>query len=365
MTLEQELRLSYYREAAEINAEHGIHLVQDVRSNKFFVRKRLTVFNAAVYRHLLEHPVAHTPRIFLVEEDGDVLTVIEEYIPGDTLEEILAREGTLPEAEVIRITLQLCDILAEFHSRTPAIVNRDIKPSNLKLTPEGTVKLLDMNAAKWSDPQEEKDTVLLGTQGYAAPEQYGFGPSSILTDIYAVGVLMNVMRTGQLPNQGIAPGRLGKIIRKCTELSPAGRYQSIDALRIALEALTETPPTAPSTPEQPAASGRSYLLPGFRGRNVIHWLLAGLGYVALLYFTLTLQVENAGGIELWLNRIFFGAAMFGIVLFSGNYLDVHDKFPLTRSKEKRVRIAGVLLVDFAIFMLAVFLLVILTDLFFV
>lgn len=365
MTLEQELRLSYYREAAEINADHGIHLVQDVRSKKFFVRKRLTVYNTAVYRHLLDHPVAHTPRILLVEEDGGVLTVIEEFIPGDTLEEILAREGTLPEAEVIRITLQLCDILREFHSRTPAIVNRDIKPSNLKLTPEGTVKLLDMNAAKWSNQQEEKDTVLLGTQGYAAPEQYGFGPSSVLTDIYAVGVLMNVMRTGQLPNQSIAPGKLGKIIRKCTELSPAGRYRSVDALKAALESLTESPSIVTSPAEQPMASGRSYLLPGFRGRNVIHWLLAGLGYVALLYFTLTLQVEHAGAIELWLNRIFFGAAIFGVVLFSGNYLNVHDKFLLTRSSEKWVRITGIVLVDFAIFMLAVFLLAILTDIFFV
>lgn len=356
MTLEQELRLSYYREVAEINADHGIHLVQDVRSKKFFVRKRLTVYNPEVYQYLWANPIANTPKIYLAEEDGEVLAVIEEYIPGDTLEEILAQRGALPEEEVLEITSQLCRILSAFHSCSPAIVNRDIKPSNLKITPDGVVKLVDLNAAKWSNELAEKDTVLLGTQGYAAPEQYGFGPSSVLTDIYSVGVLMNVMRTGLLPNQGIASGKLGKVIRKCTELSPKGRYQSVEALAAALDALSEKP-----REEKKPGSWQRYLLPGFRSRNVIRWLGAALGYVMLLYFSLTLQVENAGHTELLLNRLFLGLAAFGVVLFSGNYLDVQSKFFMTRSKHKWVRVGGILLIDVAILFLAVFSLVLIQD----
>ena len=193
MTIEQELNLSFYQQVADIDAEHHIYLVQDVRTHKFYVKKLLTTYNAEIYRYLQKHPVVNTPRIILAEEDGKILTVIEEYIPGDTLEEILEQQSTLPEDQVIEITVQLCTILADFHSCDPAIVNRDIKPSNIKISPDGIVKLLDMNAAKWSNTDAPKDTMLLGTQGYAAPEQYGFGPSSVLSDIYSVGVLMNVM----------------------------------------------------------------------------------------------------------------------------------------------------------------------------
>lgn len=349
MTLDQELWLSYYKEVAEINAEHGIYLVQDVRTKKFFVKKHLTVFNGKVYRYLRDNPIANTPRIYLAEEDGDTLAVIEEYIPGDTLEEILERQGVLPESEVLRLTEQLCRILKDFHSCTPAIVNRDIKPSNLKVTSDGVLKLVDLNAAKWSNSQAEKDTVLLGTQGYAAPEQYGFGPSGVQTDIYAVGVLMNVMLTGSLPNQQLAPGKLGKIIKKCVEMSPTARFQTVDALLAALEALQ-----GKSKAEE--KGWRRFLLPGFRGKNVVTWLLAALGYVMLLYFSATLQVEDAGRLEVILNRIFFGAATFGIILFSGNYLNVHEKFVLTRSKHRWIRFLGILLIDVVICALAVFLL---------
>ena len=167
--MEQELELSYYKDAAPINESHGIWLVQDQRNGKFYVRKTLTVFNKDIYRYLKNNPIHHTPKIHHVVEDGSTLVVIEDYIPGDTLEEILARKGSLPEAQVLDIAIQLCKILQAFHHAVPPIVNRDIKPSNIKLTEDGIVKLLDMNAAKYCDCLAAKDTVLLGTQGYAAP----------------------------------------------------------------------------------------------------------------------------------------------------------------------------------------------------
>lgn len=94
---------------------------------------------------------------------------------------------------------------------------------------------------------------------------------------------------------------------------------------------------------------------------MVTWLLASLGYVMLIYFSATLQVENGGRLEVILNRIFFGAAVFGIVLFSGNYLNVQEKFILTRSRYRWMRIVGILLIDVAIFALAVFLLSLIMD----
>lgn len=349
MTLEQELSLSYYREVAEIDSSHGISLVQDVRSRQFFVKKRLKVYNWDVYRYLLSHPIANTPRICLAAEDGACLTLIEEYIPGDTLEELLEKNGPLPEEQVLRIGVQLCDILSAFHSCTPAIVNRDIKPANLKLSPDGVLKLLDLNAAKFIHTDVPEDTVLLGTQGYAAPEQYGFGPSSVLTDIYAAGVLLNVLRTGVLPNRRRAEGPLGEVIRRCVELSPDRRYQSAAQLKAALNALQGVTPEAPNW--------RRFLPPGYRSKNPLLWCLATICYALGISFCCSLQVENAGTGEVLLNRLFFALALAGIAAFTGNYLNIQSGFILTRSHRWWIRWLGILLVDLMILAASVILLI--------
>ena len=343
MTIDQELRLSYYQQVADIDAEHCIYLVQDVRNKNFYVKKLLTVYNADIYRYLMAHHIPNTPAILLAEEDGKILTVIEEYIPGDTLEERLAQQQTLPEAQVIDIASQLCTILSAFHSCHPPIVNRDIKPSNIKISPDGVVKLLDMNAAKWSNDQSTKDTVLLGTQGYAAPEQYGFGPSSILTDIYSVGVPMNVMLTGELPNIRTAPGSLGMIIRRCIELSPSSRYQSISDLQKSLDILS-----GKAQRHSAKANWQKYLPPGFRNKNVIKWLFSALGYAAMLSIGIDLQVENAGTTELIINRVAFTIMMLCIVFFNGNYLNVQRLFVLTKHPKRWVRWVGMAIIDFAL-----------------
>ena len=87
----------------------------------------------------------------------------------------------------------LCNILEALHSMTPPIIHRDIKPSNIIITSYNYAMLLDFNAAKQFSGQNESDTVLIGTPGYAAPEQYGFGSSSPKTDIYSLGIVLREM----------------------------------------------------------------------------------------------------------------------------------------------------------------------------
>lgn len=108
------------------------------------------------------------------------------------------------------------------------IIHRDIKPSNVMLTKSGEVVLLDMNVAKWYDSEEKEDTRLLGTKDYAAPEQAGYGmkASSDKTDIYAVGILLNVMLTGKLPKEKPAQGKLWDIIERCISLDADTRYSA-------------------------------------------------------------------------------------------------------------------------------------------
>ena len=386
--------MSYYKDAAPINESHGIWLVQDQRNGKFYVRKTLTVFNKDIYHYLKDHPIRHTPRIGHVIEDGNTLVVIEDYIPGDTLEEILSREGTLPEAQVLDIALQLCAILRAFHDALPPIVNRDIKPSNIKLTEDGIVKLLDMNAAKYCNALAVKDTVLLGTQGYAAPEQYGFGASNAQTDIYAVGVLMNVLLTGKLPVEEKAAGRLRGIITKCTWLEPKQRYTDMDGLLAALSAVkgvreplnkssavwktgnTYSIPTF-SKPclrtKSLAASScrfhqgflssisasqnenwRRFLPPGFRSGNLLLSLVSFVGYTMALYLCLRLQVADATPLHLLINRIGAVTAVLSCILYTGNYLNIQQRV-LPPAQNLFLRILGIVMVDGILFLCVVML----------
>lgn len=128
----------------------------------------------------------------------------------------------------------LCNILEALHSMTPPIIHRDIKPSNIIITSYNYAMLLDFNAAKQFSGQNESDTVLIGTPGYAAPEQYGFGSSSPKTDIYSLGIVLREMLGSITPVPDIAPilHRLNLIAERCTQMTPAARYQSVVELKM-------------------------------------------------------------------------------------------------------------------------------------
>ena len=183
MTLEQEYTLSFYREITEINRTHRVSLVQHTETQQLFVKKVLTYYHPDVLSRLRSHPVPGVPKIHELIQDGDTLIVIEDYIHGETVAQLLERRGTLSEEESISIIRQLCGILRPLHAASPPIVHRDIKPSNLILSQDGTLYLIDFNAAKTSQQSASRDTDLIGTHGYAAPEQYGFAPSGPGTDI--------------------------------------------------------------------------------------------------------------------------------------------------------------------------------------
>lgn len=235
LTEEEILALSCYQEVKWLDEEGKVSLVKDPAVEHLFVKKILETFDAEVIRQLKDHPIDGMPRIVESFESNRYLIVIEEYIAGRTLEEVLAK-GPLDSVLVRQVMQKLCAIVRQLHALTPAIIHRDIKPSNIILTEEGKIYLLDVDAAKNYSADEREDTVLLGTREYAAPEQYGFGASSVRTDIYAMGVLMNVLLTGKVPKEGMAEGELKEIILKCIRLDPMERYASIEEL---LEKLSE------------------------------------------------------------------------------------------------------------------------------
>jgi serine/threonine protein kinase len=178
------------------------------------------------FLHTLSHP--NIPIVYEVVSDSDKVTILEEYIDGITISDVL-ESGLYKESGVITIVSALCDALSILHENR--IVHRDIKPENIMIDKSGAVKLIDYNAAKIHKPHRSQDTHTLGTAGYAAPEQFGIAQSDGRADIYALGILMNVMLTGEHPSRTFYQGRLAIIIEKCTQIDPNKRYQNVTELK--------------------------------------------------------------------------------------------------------------------------------------
>ena len=342
MDIQAELRLSFYREIGILDQEHGVSLVQHVETQKVYVRKTLTIYDTRVFQYLMAHPVSGVPKIQELVESQGTLYVIEEYISGTSLRETLDTAGKLPPSVALGYLRQLCDILRPLHRLQAPIVHRDIKPSNIIIAHTGQLYLVDFNAAKEAADAKGRDTVLIGTFGYAAPEQYGFSASQPTTDIYALGVLLNEMLTGKLPQEEMAGGPLAAVIQKCLQMEPLRRYQNVDQLL--QEAQSGS--AAPCTEETRADSWR---LPGFRSRKFFRWVLAVLWYAFGLLISLSIVVEGVGPGEQRIFRIAFFVAFFLETLWVGNYRDVWEYFPLSGSENRRTCVLGVACWGLALF----------------
>ena len=183
----------------------------------------------------------------IIDQQDNYLIVMD-YIEGITLENIMQEEGVQPQEKVVDWAIQLCDVLQYLHTRKPAIIYRDMKPSNIMLRSDGSVVLIDFGTAREFKERHVEDTTCLGTQGYAAPEQFGgMGQTDERTDIYSLGATMYRLVTGHNPseppyemypithwNPRLSTGLEG-IIAKCTSKDPKSRYQSVQEVRYALE----------------------------------------------------------------------------------------------------------------------------------
>ncbi len=222
---EDVLELSIYSDEKNIGNKDSVFLVRNMETGECFIKKYLSVYDKSIYDYLKANPVEHMPKIIGLYEGNNCLIVIEEYIEGETVAERLAKEP-MPENTAVSVVESLCKILNKLHNLPSPIIHRDIKPSNVIIDPNDDVYLLDMNVAKWYDPEKTDDTAYMGTQYYAAPEQlgYGFKASSAKADIYGVGVLLNVMLTGSIPKEKRAEGKIWSIIERCISLNAADRY---------------------------------------------------------------------------------------------------------------------------------------------
>ena len=204
-----------------------VALVYDKNSKRLCVMKERALLQSSVlYKILREQDNPHIPKIFrLFERDGKLI-VVEEHIDGQTLGELAEyRSEILTEKFITDIFVQICDALAPLHKAN--VIHRDLTPSNIMVTKEKVVKVIDFGIARIFKPDSRADTEFLGTRGYAAPEQLGvfeLGQTDARTDIFILGTtIKNLLGKDYC-------GRLAKVLERCTDLNPAARYQSVPDL---------------------------------------------------------------------------------------------------------------------------------------
>ena len=207
------------------SARSTVTQIRHLATGRPFVLRRFTG-NADVFRCLLGCSCPNLPEIYEVASQGDAQLVLEEYISGDNMGTLL-REALFTAEETRRIAQQLCRALWVLHSLDA--VHRDVKPENVILRGTEAV-LIDFDAARLHKPALQTDTQVLGTTGFAAPEQYALPQSDARADIYSMGALLNVMLTGEHPSRRLAPGRWGHIVTRCTQINPQKRYRDVRRL---------------------------------------------------------------------------------------------------------------------------------------
>lgn len=220
--IDANLKKNYHKLATIKNTESSkIYIYQNNSNHKKLVKRISKYRNDDVFRKIRNINLDNLMNIYEVCSDDDALIVLEEFIEGKSLLTIL-EDQTLSTKVACRYAYQICNALIGLHDL--GIIHRDIKPSNIIINNDNEAILIDMGIARLISSNGEKDTCDLGTVGFAAPEQFGISQSGKSTDLYSLGILLNIMITGVHPVIETAKGPIKKIINKAISTEISKRY---------------------------------------------------------------------------------------------------------------------------------------------
>ena len=317
----------------------SVQLVKSKIDDKNYVIKIKNYYDINVYQRLKKQKVEGIPQIFELIETEKGLIVVEEYVPGESLDEFINSSADAyenAEQGIIDIIRKVCLILENLHMQSPPIIHRDIKPQNI-LIYNDQVYLIDFNIAREYEGQKDKDTFAMGTKDYAAPEQYGFSESDARTDVYGVGATVKYLCEKLKVNST----KLNMVIDKAMEMDPVNRFQSVKEIVEFLESKNNI-----------SVILKKYALPGFRKKNILHMIIALIYYFFFVYNSIGFKMEPnkydgfyarlydfMGGFYLFILAMFFA-------LFNNNYLNIRDRaFRRVKTKNRFIRLLLVLVVD--------------------
>ncbi len=367
---------SRYIELLELSnsKKNSVYLVRSQLDEGIYIKKELKNYNLDVYNQIIKIENIYMAKIYEMFKCDDSLIVIEEFINGKTLQRILDDNGPLDEDIAIGYIINLCSILDILHNQTPPVIHRDIKPSNIIIDNSGVLKLIDFDVSRVYKEESNMDTHILGTKGYASPEQFGFEQTDCRSDIYSVGVLINVLTTGKHIKEKLNEGKLKDIIEKCTSLSPDSRYSSVKELQMDLSKILSgkdkneniklnlkkdngIEKKGTKTLNDKKGTKIKYKknkffsiigeIPRYRKKNIISIIIATLWY-SFLIFGLTANFEK-GNIKLILEDIFFVSLLMLMTLLNCNFKGIIGILPITRSSKIYNKIGGLILYNILLF----------------
>ena len=247
----------------------NLDLVQNKFTRQLMVRRISPAADYPVLQTLCRIKHRNLMEIYDVKTQDGVCISLCEYINGMTLDMRIEYYQPFDIRSAKDILCQICDGLSQLHIN--GIVHRDIKPGNVMITDDGTVKIIDYSISRLIKPEQRKDTTVLGTAGYASPEQFGFTQTNGKTDIYACGVLLNYLLTGKLPNEQLHQGLLTAVIQQCIEIDENKRFASADELKKVLQGkkINRRRPFRP--------------LPGFRSKHVFPKIITVFFYIVWIF----------------------------------------------------------------------------------
>lgn len=395
MKKSEEYRLSEYEDLGLLDGNKKIHLKRNRISGIICVEKHVPLEKYEVYTFLQKNPSCFIPYIYECICGEDFLIIIEEYITGKTLETIL-KERDIDEKEAVSIIIRLCDALKPLHCANPPIVCRDLKAENIMMDHRGNIKIIDFDIARTFQPGKMRDTRILGTQEYAAPEQYGYFQTDNRTDIYALGILLNYMILKKFPVEQILKGKLEHVVRRCTNMDPGQRYQSVKILERELKYLYY-PEFYSSTvynnqsqnieysnndrkdkrkyyssnkekkSDQKEEINKRWLPPGFRSKTPWKMLVGIFGYIFLTWMCFTTNLTKEGvpmqgfvlrfeQFMIWISQIIFIGILF-------DYHGCRKKLPLIKNEKIWIRILGYCIIEFVILLIAAMICVVVEGIF--
>ncbi len=309
--------LSEYKELYHYDSKRS--LVRNEMTGDVRMMKRLTHYDENVYEYIFANKDKHIPVIFEYYKDSNnELVVLEEFIQGNTFD-VLINDRTMPDGTKLKYFLGLLDGLSFLHKAPKPIIHRDLKPSNIMITEHGEVKILDYDAAKIYKPGSTGDTTHLGTDGIAAPEQYGFMQSDTRSDVYAVGKML----TAAFPDNS----RIQKIASKASSFDPKDRYadarELADVLGGRRSSALKLKPLFPP--------------PGFRTRKVWKMLIAIPAYIYTIFFVVTFGSAKNTEPERIILKILVGLYIFVGVDICTSWTGIFDALPFMTHSNRFLR----------------------------
>ena len=225
MNFTMEYYLSKYEELSALSDTKKCRtsLMRNKDTGEIVVKKEMGKESFSVYSLLKSIKNKNLIKVLECFQDEDKTIEIEEYVNGKRLDDYF-REKKATLEQVVDVGIALCEGLAPMHKLN--LVHRDIQPKNIIITNEGSLKIIDFDISRKENENATHDTTLLGTVGYAAPEQYGFAQTTNRSDIYSIGAVLKELSSFS---------ELDKIIAKCMAMDPANRYENVEQLEYELE----------------------------------------------------------------------------------------------------------------------------------